>query len=466
MDEQCRITVVGERRRADLAVPATAPIASYVTTLARVCGQASDPVLLSAWSLGPVVGATYAPERSLAELRVLDGAVLYLRDIVKDEFSDPVVYDVSERVAEVADRKLHNRWDARARTATILVFGLGWLVAALTVLSVRHLVRHSAAAEIAVLFGVVLPSVAWTAGERGWAVPARLREVAALSAVPLLGLAAWATFTAPRFSSLDGPHGHLTSFGLASAAVAVGALAGAILAASAAPSAASAAVLLTAVVAAVSGAGLAAAKADVIASVTAAAVVIFALLTVAPKVAARVVAFADRRARARGVTDDGDADPVATAVRTAATVLITWSGCLSVALGTALVPMAAARTAYPAAAAGCLGLGLLLRAGAARMTAEVVPLLAAGAAGLLTLILIGPGHLGWPSWVAPAVAVLTATVLIIYGFRRLLRGPDRPAAARPRWLGPSGSVLGGAGVALAIAAAGTFSHLVNLGHHL
>ena len=130
MDEQCRITVVGERRRADLAVPMVAPIASYVATLARVCGQGGDPVLLSAWSLGPAVGAPFEPERSLGELGVLDGAVLYLRDVIEGEYQDPVVYDVGERVAEVAERRLHRRWDVRARNAAILAIGLGWLIAA------------------------------------------------------------------------------------------------------------------------------------------------------------------------------------------------------------------------------------------------------------------------------------------------------------------------------------------------
>lgn len=465
MDEQCRITVVGERRRADLAVPAVAPIASYVTTLAQVCEQGSDAVLASAWSLGPAVGAPYAPERSLGELGVLDGSVLYLRDVTEGEFTDPVVYDVAERVAEVAERRLHRRWDARARNAAILTIGLGCLIAALIVLAVRHQVSHAVAGEVSVVFGLMLPAIGWTTGERGWPVPPRLREAVSLSAVPLISLAAWA-ISAQGFSRLDGAHGHLTSGGLAVAALVLGALIGAILAYAAAPGPATCTVLLTAAVAAVAGIGLAAARADAIASVTVAAVIAFALLTVAPKVAAWAVAFSDGRARARGETDGGDADPVTAAVSAAATLLIVWSGCLAAGLGVALVPMAASRSAYAAAAAGCLGLGLLLRAGAARLTAEVIPLLVAGAAGLLTLLLVGPGHLGWPSWVSPTGAVAIAAMAIVYGFRRLMRGPDLPPAARPRWLGGFGSMLGGTSAALAIAALGTFGRLVALGHHL
>jgi hypothetical protein len=467
VDEQCRITVVGERRRADLAVPATAPIASYVTTLARVCGQDGNPVLLSAWSLGPAIGSPFAPERSLGELGVLDGSVLYLRDVVEDEFSDPVVYDVAERVAEVAERRLHRRWTTRARTVTVLAVGLGWLVAALAVLAVRHQVGHAAVAELGALFGLVLPVIGWwTSAGRGWPVPALLREAVALSAVPLLAVTAWAVSASHRFNGVDGPHGHLTHGALAVVAVVVGALVGALVAYVAVPAPATFTVLLAAATAAAAGIGLAAAKADAMASATVAAVIAFALLTVAAKLAAWIVAFVDRQARARGEQADRDADPVATAVGAAATVLIAWSGFLAVVLAVTLVPMAGSRSPYAAAAAGCLGLGLLLRAGAARLTAEVVPLLVAGGAALLTLLVFGPGHLGWPAWVSPAGLLAVAVILIVTGFQRLMRDPDLPAAARPGWFGGFGSMLGGGGVALAIAALGVFGHLVSLGHHL
>lgn len=466
MDEQCRITVVGERRRADLAVPAMAPIVSYVATLARVCGQGSNPVLQSAWSLGPALGLPYAPERSLAELGVLDGAVLYLRDVTQAEFAEPVVYDVGERVADVAERRLHRRWDARARNAAVLAIGLGWLIAALIVLAVRHEVGQPVATDMSVACGLLLPAIGWLTGERGWPIPPRLREAVALSAVPLLGLAAWTILSSHWFTNIHGAHGYLTSGGLTVTAVVAGALIGAILADSAAPGPATFTVLLTAAAAAAGGIGTAAAKADGIASVTVAAVIAFALLTFAPSVAAWAVAFSDRRARARGETGEGDNDPVATAVSTAATLLIAWSGCLAAVLAVALVPMAASRVPYAAAAAGCLSLGLLLRAGAARLIAEVIPLVVAGTAGLLTLLLAGPAHLGWPSWVSPAGVLVIAAIAIIYGFRRLMRSPELPTAPRPRWLGAFGSMLGGAGAALAVAALGPFGHLVTLGHHL
>lgn len=52
-DQQCRVTVVGQRRRVDLAVPATAPIGEYVGELAGMCGESDDDAMPAAWSLAP-----------------------------------------------------------------------------------------------------------------------------------------------------------------------------------------------------------------------------------------------------------------------------------------------------------------------------------------------------------------------------------------------------------------------------
>jgi hypothetical protein len=349
---------------------------------------------------------------------------------------------------------------------TILAAGIAWLVAALIALAARHQLSTVVLGDIAATFGILLPAVAWTAGERGWPVPRQLREALALSAVPVLAVAARVIVTGQWFTRMDGPHGAMTPGGLAAAALVVGALAGAVIAYPASPGVTTFTVLLAALLAAVLGVCLAVAKAHGPAAAVVVAVVAFGLLTVTPTTAGRIVAFSDKRARARGVADGRDDDPVATAVSTAATLLIVWSGVLAAVLGAALVPMAASRSPYAAAAAGCLGLAVLLRAGAARLTAEVVPLLLAGATGLFTLLLAGPGHLGWPSWTAPTGAVAIAAILLVYGFRRLMRRPEVPAVTRPRWLTGFSSTLGGTGAALAIATFGVFGRIVELGHHI
>ncbi|MEV6029086.1 EsaB/YukD family protein [Streptomyces sp. NPDC052036] len=102
MDEYCRITVVGKPRKVDLAVPAAAPIVSYVDNLASLCDQETADIMPAAWTLRAAVGSPIAQQRSLSELGITDGQVLYLRDAVADELVEPVGHDIGERVTEAA----------------------------------------------------------------------------------------------------------------------------------------------------------------------------------------------------------------------------------------------------------------------------------------------------------------------------------------------------------------------------
>ncbi len=385
--------------------------------------------------------------------------------MIAEEFADPVVYDVAERVTEVAEGILGRRWDPRTRTMTVMAFGLGWLIATLIVLASRHQVRSAVLADLAVASGLVLPTLAWMGAERRWPVPPRLREILALSAVPTLALAARTLATTHLFTRMHGPHAVMTAAGLTAVALAAGALIGAFLAFSASPSVATCAVLVAAVAVALLGGTLATVKASVIASAAIAAVAAYGLLTIAPGTVSRIVTFAYRSAAAR-VPAEEDGDPVATAVRAATTLLVFWSGGLAVVLAVALVPLAASRSPYAAAEAGCLGFALLLRAGSVPLVTEVMPVALAGTIGLFTLLLVGPGHLGWRSWTAPVGLVLIAGLLLISGFRRLMRRPEVPSMTRPRWLTSFSSVLAGVGAALAVATSGVFARFVEMGHHL
>ncbi|MFF4899717.1 EsaB/YukD family protein [Streptomyces sp. NPDC001068] len=464
MDEHCRITVVGERRKVDLAVPAGAPIVSYADTLARLCDQRESDIMPAAWTLGAATGSAFAPEWSLSELGVTDGQVLYLRDATADELDDPVVHDVAERVAEVSEGVLDRRWDSRARTYTLTALALAWLVATLSVLAVRHRPDAGVLVDLALAAGLVPPVAAWVAGERAWPVPAALRTAMALCAVPALALCAWSAALGQGTGRL-GLDGVMTRTGLAVAALAVGALLGAFLAAATAPAVTTSATVFTAAVATVLGVGLAALRADPVQAACVVTAVAFALLTVVPSAVSGTVAFTWRRVRMR-VQEQPRDDEVARAVRAATVLLVAWSGTLSLVLGGGLVVMAASGSPYANLAAGLLGFAVLLRAGSARLLAEVVPLLAAGTAGLFTLLVTGPERLGSGSWPGPVSSALAAAVLLVYGFRRMMRRPDLPAMARPRWLAGLGSVLAGASVALAVATFGAFGAVVGLGHHI
>jgi hypothetical protein len=286
----------------------------------------------------------------------------------------------------------------------------------------------------------------------------------ALCAVPALALGAWSAALGHGTEQL-GVAGLMTRTGLAVAGLAVGALLGAFLAAVAAPAVTTSATLFTAVVAVVLGVGLASLGASGVQAASVVAVVVFALLTVVPSAVSGTVAFTWRRVRMR-VQEEPRDDEVADAVRAATVLLATWSGALSVVLGGSLVVMAASTSPYANLSAGLLGLAVLLRAGAARLVAEVVPLLLAGTAGLFTLLTTGPERFGSAGWVGPVCSALTAAVLLVYGFRRMMRRPDLPAMERPRWLTGFGSVLAGGTVPLAVATFGAFGSIVGLGHHI
>src|SRR5258708_12497466 len=84
-----RGTVIGARRRVDVALPTMAPIGEYSAGLASMCGQDSRRALPPAWSLA-VAGAAPLPlTASLAESGVVDGQVLSLRPLAPDPPPDP-----------------------------------------------------------------------------------------------------------------------------------------------------------------------------------------------------------------------------------------------------------------------------------------------------------------------------------------------------------------------------------------
>ncbi|MFE9453527.1 EsaB/YukD family protein [Streptomyces sp. NPDC006739] len=464
MDEHCRITVVGERRKVDLAVPAGAPIVSYADTLARLCEQDEADIMPAAWTLGAATGSAFAPEWSLSELGVTDGQVLYLRDAAADELDDPVVEDVAVRVAEVSQGVLDRRWDVRSRTYTLVALALGWLVATLFVHAVGHRSGTGLLLDLSLAAGLALPLLAWVALERHWSVPTGLRMTLALCAVPALALGAWSVVSACGGRGL-GLEGVMTRTGLALAAVAVGALLGAFLASVAAPGVTTSATLFTTVLAVVPCVGLAALRADGVQAASVVAAVAFALLTVVPTAVTATVAYSWRRVSMR-VQEEPRDDEVAVAVRAATVLLVLWTGTLCLVLAGALVVMAASTSLYANVAAVLLGLAVLLRAGSARLVAEVVPQLLAGTAGLFTLLVSGPERFGVASWAGPVVSVLLAVVLLVYGFRRMMRRPDLPAMARPRWLAGLGSVLAAGSVALAVATFGAFGAMAGLGRHI
>lgn len=187
--ERCRITVVGKRRRVDLAVPARAPIAEYLPALTRMCGQESDETLPAAWSLAPAGDRPFPPSISLLEAQVVDGATLYLRDLVEGETDGPLITELEDMVSEVGDQG--ERWNSRHRALTIAGIGAGGLVASLAAL-VLSAPDSPLTGFVAIVSGFALAFIAGIATRRGWPVPERLRLAVALAACPVLALAGYA----------------------------------------------------------------------------------------------------------------------------------------------------------------------------------------------------------------------------------------------------------------------------------
>src|SRR5215510_12536199 len=96
LDGRSRITVVGGRKRVDVAVPTATPVGEYATELAQMCGQTRRGIMPPAWSRA---GAPALPlGASLADAGIGDGQVLYLHDVTRDPGDAAEVDDIDEMV--------------------------------------------------------------------------------------------------------------------------------------------------------------------------------------------------------------------------------------------------------------------------------------------------------------------------------------------------------------------------------
>lgn len=110
-----RVTLIGERRRVDLVLPAHEQIGALLPDVLRLLGdRVGDGPLLR--RLVTSDGSVLAQDESLASARVPDGAVLRL---VREQETPaaPVVHDVTDETADDLDLRAW-RWGARSRAWT------------------------------------------------------------------------------------------------------------------------------------------------------------------------------------------------------------------------------------------------------------------------------------------------------------------------------------------------------------
>lgn len=125
------MTVVGSRRRVDATLPAGIPVAELVLDLVQMLGETSDGTA-ARWALVRVGGHVLDPELGLENQGVVEGAMLFLRDVTSP-IPAPVFDDYAERVAIAVDAQ-GGRWNRLTAqslfvaAAGICLFAAGVLV--------------------------------------------------------------------------------------------------------------------------------------------------------------------------------------------------------------------------------------------------------------------------------------------------------------------------------------------------
>ncbi|MDX3375047.1 type VII secretion integral membrane protein EccD [Streptomyces sp. ME02-6991-2A] len=209
--ELSRVTLVGERRRADIVLPSDTPIGQLLPDILQLLDDraASRPLTRQLLTSD---GSALPHDSTLASAGVSDGAVLRLVRIHAAPPA-PVVHDVTDQVADTLDLQAW-RWRPAARrvaagastvafsvVAALLArreFPLDTLAGALAAVTAVLLVGGALCARIgagnrglatALLFvsGGLGVLTAWTAADAyGWSGPARLAAVAAAVILALL----------------------------------------------------------------------------------------------------------------------------------------------------------------------------------------------------------------------------------------------------------------------------------------
>jgi type VII secretion integral membrane protein EccD len=432
-----RVTLVGARRRIDLVLPSTEPVGTLLPDLLAMVGdEAASPP--RARQLVRTDGEVLAPDVTLAEAEVRDGAVLRLV-AQHDAPPAPVVHDVIEEVSDDTDARAW-RWGPVARrwTATAGVVAgcllLAWMlskaasslalaadtltVAGLILLGcgvVAGRVREPAGTALVLGGGAVALAASWTATEfAGWAWHARLVAAGAVVA------------------------GVTVLLGLTSPLGRVGVVGGG----------------LALVLAAAWGAGEAAALAPerLAAIMAVASIVLLGLLPRVALTASGLTALDDRRAAAGEVARQDAVAAMAAAHRSlsVATVATAASSALAGVL------LAGAPSRWTVTLALALVVVLASRARVYPLVAEVAALLAAAGAVLAALLALWLDRAGAATPVAALLALLAAALVVL-----AVEFPEHVRARFRRLADRLEAVAVLAAIPLAIGVFGTYAQLLD-----
>ncbi|GAA5193300.1 hypothetical protein GCM10023322_55000 [Rugosimonospora acidiphila] len=387
IDRRSRVTVVGDRRRLDVAVPTVAPVGEYAPRLAELCEQERGGPLPKVWSLQTAGAAPLPLDASLADYGVTDGQILYLSDLATDPTVGPVVEDIDELVGAEAGAQ---RDIAVPRSLLVIGFGLAWLVAT----AAAAIWRGNGSGQLAVAAGLIacallLTAIGWTLEQRRAPMPAALRLLVSLTAVPCLAVAG--EWTA-RFAAGPG-------FGWPGAIV--GANLAALMAIATTPEAVLLAIEIQLAVTAALAPLLIALRANGVQTAAATVIAAVSLIGLSKRIAAAITTWSQRTS--------ADASSTAHAVtqlliraRRLLTVVVAGP---TLALAVALPVLAFSRQPFALALAGVAGAALLIRAEQSGFTNELVLI---GGAGLVGGFGVLAGLIWWLVPSGPLALILLA----------------------------------------------------------
>jgi hypothetical protein len=389
---RCRVTVVGTRNRVDLAVPADAPIAEYADLLARLVGQESDEALPPTWSLAPTGSPPLPVTASLAGASIVDGTVLYLRDVLEGEADEPVIRSVWEVVSDLGQSGRGPRWDIRAKGRVTMLLGAGWLLVALAYLGIGG--RNRLLVEVlTAVVGIGFAVAARLLRPYPRVLPQGLRVALGCAVIPSMILVSMLSL-----GRLSWDAEHLVY-------AEIGALLGLIIALAAVPGVLLATVTLLVVLAGAMTTlvlGLGATPAAAAATAVTAGTL---FLTVAPRTAGLLTAASWLRMSSPSVEPQADPEHLADRVVQAQHTLVLLMGVTSAIVAGALLVLTRESSAFSFALAAVAVVALVILAGTFEFLTEAIgPVVAAlaGAFGLLATL----GH-----WSATEPLVLPLMLL-------------------------------------------------------
>ena len=402
-----RVTLVGERRRVDLVLPAREPVGLLLPEIMRLLDDRA-PGRPASRQLVTVDGSALDHDSTLETAGVRDGAVLRLVR-AEDAPPAPVVHDVTDVVAEDLGHRAGG-WGPAARRVTAGVASVGWVLVAALFAHARY--------DDAVAGGALL-AAAGAAAVAG-AVLGRIRShglaAALLCGVGALGMTGvWSLVDAVGGSST----GALRLAGTAAVGVLVLALLGLFTPLGRGGIVGAGAVAVTAVgweavIAVQSGAGTAEQQARVGAVLGVVCVVVLGLLPRLALMASGLSGLDDRRAGGVSVSRHQVSAALAAAHR--GLVLAT----VTVAASAAVAAVLALRdpTVWTVPLASVVVVVLALRARAFPLVAEVVVLLAAAAVVAVRLLTV---------WAERSPAAAPMAVLVVLAVLPLVVLAAQPA---------------------------------------